>query len=333
MILIVSSDQDAHALVVANELRRRGESVVIGDVTEFSAGAILNASSSTAERSQWIRADGTAIDFRDVTCVWCRRYFPANFDPALRDAADRMFVQKQWLEALWGVVTSLDATLISDPFRQKAATKPLQLSLARRIGLRVPETLISNDRETVIQFVERHKGSVIHKTLAVSDEQFLYTKRWDDKDATHLNELELAPMIFQSMVTGAREVRITIVGEQFFTAEFKPQGHVDGRLDNNARYVPHELPEDVKSLLRTMMCELGLSYSTVDMRIDDQGNYVFLDLNPQGQYLFVEIRTGQPITAAMADLLQASQFDRPFHGWESTNDQFDRPVTTNTAGE
>jgi hypothetical protein len=107
------------------------------------------------------------------------------------------------------------------------------------------------------------------------------------------------------VVTGSREVRVTIVGEKCFAAEFVPNGHVDGRLDNNAEYQIHELPGIVQRRLVRLMREFGLAYSTVDLRIDERGEYVFLDLNPQGQYLFVEIRTGQPITAAVADLLES----------------------------
>ncbi len=305
MILIISGNHDCHSLVVADELRRRGEPVVIGDVREFSATAVLRTDPANHELMQWVQGDGTVIDLSQVRCVWWRRNFPPDYDAGLRDAADRMFVQRQWTEAIWGAIYSLDAEFISDPYKQKAATKPYQLALARRVGLMIPETLVTNDRDAVVRFVERHEGRVIHKTLAVSDEQFLYTKHWDEHDEDRLDELILAPMIFQSAVSGSAEVRITIVGDRFFTAEFNPQGHVDGRLDNNADYRPHQLPKSVEHRLLKLMRNLGLSYSTVDMRINDEGDYVFLDLNPQGQYLFVEIRTGQPITAAMADMLQS----------------------------
>jgi hypothetical protein len=306
MILIVSADHDTHALVVADELRRRGLPVTIGDVSEFSSGATIQLTTQGQDVGRWIRADGSIIDLSTVTCVWCRRIFPPDYDAGLMDVADRLFVQRQWTEALWGALLSLDAVLVSDPFRQKAASKPYQLALARRFGLKIPETLVTNDRRCLTEFLNRHNGQVIHKTLAVSDEQFLYTKKWEADDESALTELILAPMIFQSVVSGNVEVRVTIVGERMFAAEFAPTGHVDGRLDNNAVYRAHQLPAYLQHRLLRLMRALGLSYSTVDLRIDDRGDYIFLDLNPQGQYLFVEIRTGQPITSALADLLQDS---------------------------
>jgi hypothetical protein len=141
------------------------------------------------------------------------------------------------------------------PFCQQAATKPVQLSMARQLRLRVPDTLISNDREAVLSFVDRHRGRVIHKTLAPAMDQLLFTKRWDAADTQALGDLELAPMIFQEQIGGSREPRVTIVGEEFFAAEF------------------------------------------------EEGEYVFLELNPQGQFLYSQIKTGMPISAAVADLL------------------------------
>jgi hypothetical protein len=303
VILIISSPCDVHARVVAQEITKRGVAVAIGDVTEFSAGARLAVNPRNPRDATWVGADGTTIELGDVRSVWCRRSFPPRYDPALRDVADRLFVQRQWSEMLWGTIMALDADLLSDPFRQRAATKPYQLAVAQRVGLSIPDTLITNDAQRAREFVSRHEQRVIHKTLAVSYEQFLYTKQWDRDDDAGLHELVLAPMILQRQVAGSKELRVTVVGEQCFAAEFEARGHVDGRLDSTATYRAHRLPAEVEGKLGAMMHKLGLRYATIDLRLDPHGDYVFLDLNPQGQYLYVEIRTGQPITRALVDLL------------------------------
>jgi D-alanine-D-alanine ligase-like ATP-grasp enzyme len=51
--------------------------------------------------------------------------------------------------------------------------------------------------------------------------------------------------------------------------------------------------------------QLGLPFGTIDMRIDPCGEYQFLEVNPAGQFLWIEIATGLPISAAVADLLQS----------------------------
>jgi hypothetical protein len=304
MILIVSSLLDSHARVVARVLERRHVPVFIGDVIEFGGGAQLSQHNG---ETRWIRADGSAADLGETRAVWCRRNFAPVFDAALRDPCDRDFVRRQWSEFLWGIVCAMPVPLVNDPFRQQAATKPLQLSLARSLGLRVPDTLISNDADAVLAFVDRHDGRVIHKTLVAAVDRLLFTKRWDARDADAIDALDLAPTIFQEQVGGHREVRLTIVGERFFAAEFEVGGDVDGRLDVDVAFRPHTLPLALQDQLVRLMDALGLCYATVDLRIDEDGEYVFLELNPQGQFLYAEIKTGMPISEAMADLLCGGQ--------------------------
>jgi len=300
MILIVSSLLDSHARVVVKVLVRRGVPVFIGDVMEFGAGAQLSLG---ADEARWVRADGCDADLNEATAIWCRRNFPPIFDSALRDPCDRDFVRKQWNELLWGTVCALDVPLFNHPFRQYAATKPLQLAIAREVGLRVPDTLISNDADAVLDFVERHRGRVIHKALGAATDRLLFTKRWDARDHAALDALTLAPTIFQQQIGGDRELRLTIAGERCFAAEFDAGGRADGRLDVDVPFRPHALPAEVEGRLALLMEALGLRYATVDLRIDEHGDYVFLELNPQGQFLYMEIKTGLPIADAVADLL------------------------------
>jgi D-alanine-D-alanine ligase-like ATP-grasp enzyme len=45
----------------------------------------------------------------------------------------------------------------------------------------------------------------------------------------------------------------------------------------------------------------------VDFRIDHHGRYVFLEVNPQGQFRYVEIQTGMPISRALACFLASAR--------------------------
>jgi glutathione synthase/RimK-type ligase-like ATP-grasp enzyme len=204
-----------------------------------------------------------------------------------------------------GLFSSMDeAWFVNDPRHQAAAVKPYQLRVAQRTGLRVPDTLITNDPIAAAAFVERHHGQVVHKALSAPRHCFRGTQRWSDSERTLLSDLVLAPTIFQETVTDCRELRITVMGERAFAAEFRPQhGLIDGRLDYATRYRPHALPEGVSRMLIDLVRRLGLVFSTIDMKLTDEGEYVFLELNPMGQFLYIEILAGLPLTAAMAELL------------------------------
>jgi glutathione synthase/RimK-type ligase-like ATP-grasp enzyme len=98
-----------------------------------------------------------------------------------------------------------------------------------------------------------------------------------------------------------------VVGDRMFTAAIHSQEtdyRVDFRMDmNRARIEAHDLPAEVAAHLAELMRRLGLIYGAIDMRVTPDGRYVFLEINPAGQWLFIEGRTGQPISAAVAQAL------------------------------
>jgi glutathione synthase/RimK-type ligase-like ATP-grasp enzyme len=219
--------------------------------------------------------------------------------------ADQQYLQREWTEMISGVFASMDhAWFVNDPQRQNSAVKPLQLRLAEQLGLRIPDTLITNDPVAAATFIDRHERRVVHKTLTAPRHRFLPTKAWSESDRDVLDQLVIAPTIFQEMVTNCLELRITVVGEQVFAAAFRPAaGLIDGRLDVGTPYCAHALPYELSRRLLALVRQLGLVFSTIDMKLTDDGEYVFLELNPMGQYLYIEILAGLPLTAAIAELL------------------------------
>ena len=99
---------------------------------------------------------------------------------------------------------------------------------------------------------------------------------------------------------------MNIFGRSVFAAEvttYRQEADVDWRIDLTATWSTHNLPEDVQRKLLKLFDELNLHYGCVDLRLQPDGVYVFFEVNPAGQFLFIEIDTGQPLTYAMAHLL------------------------------
>ncbi len=315
MILIISPADDMHTRCVAQDLTANHVPYRIVDARQLIDDARLwiTAGQSAPSASRWTDVDGRVVDLASVTTVWHRRRFlpvPAG----LPDPDQEQFVRREWGEATGGALSSLDAWLVNDPFRELAASKPLQLRLAESVGLRVPATLITNDADAVLGFVEHHRGQIIHKSFTTVAGRFRPTQRWTEGDRAALEGLRFAPVIFQELVPGTREVRVVMIGDRLFAAAFEPApGLVDGRMDLDTPYRPHELPGHVTHALGRMMARLGLVYASIDLRITDEGEYVFLEVNPQGQYLYVEVLTDLPLTRAMASLLAegSRSFSRP----------------------
>src|SRR5262249_28406868 len=130
-----------------------------------------------------------------------------------------------------------------------------------------------------------------------------------------LANVKYAPVIFQQYIPAKVDLRITVVGERIFPACIYSQDteyKVDFRMTMDAaRVEPAELPSDVSAMLRALMGRVGLVYGAIDMRLTPDDEYVFLEVNPAGQWLFIEHRTGQPISEAMAELMVAHDTAAP----------------------
>lgn len=302
MILIVAPPDDLHALCVAQDLKAMGKRFQIADPSQLSNTGGLEFRAGQQSRSTWTGVDGNPIALEKVKTVWHRRrFFPTLQE--IPDLNDQAFIKREWSELFSGIFSTMDAFFVNEPARQELAVKPLQLRMAEQLGLRIPDTLITNDPAAAEAFIERHGQLVVHKTLSPPRHRFLATTKWSPSQRVALKDLVFGPVIFQETITNCTELRVTVIGEQIFAAAFRPpDGLIDGRFVDTP-YRSHELPKGVASQLLSLVRGLGLVFSTIDLKLTEEGEYVFLELNPQGQYLYVEILSGMPLTDAMAQLL------------------------------
>jgi hypothetical protein len=301
VILILSSPRDVHARAVLKELRAIGADGAIVDTGSCGSGNGIHVALD-AGPGGWIQFDGTRVAAEAVSSVWLRRPSPPAL-PEVTEPESRRLALAEWQQTMDGWLLSLPGRLVNHPMREAFAPKPRQLQIARAVGLRTPETLISNDRNAALAFVERHDGDVVHKTLTTLPGRLLETRRWEAEDVERLDDLEAAPTILQSRI-GGLDIRVTVFGDRSFAASIETP-ELDSRLDGDAPHRIHELPPDVERRLLELMGQLGLAYGAIDLKLSEEGEYVFLEVNPRGQFLYVEILTGMPLTRAMAELLAA----------------------------
>jgi glutathione synthase/RimK-type ligase-like ATP-grasp enzyme len=133
------------------------------------------------------------------------------------------------------------------------------------------------------------------------------TRLLREEDIAHLETVRLAPVIFQEYVPAEVDLRITVVGDRLFPAAIYSQSTdypVDFRMSlGQAAVSTAVLPQEIDMKLRELINRLGLLYGAIDMRRTPSGEHVFLEVNTAGEFLFIEERTGQEITKALADLL------------------------------
>jgi hypothetical protein len=304
MILILSNPADVHARHVGDLLRRRGHEVAVVSRADFGNGACMSLFPGVGRGSLTI--DGKMVDLDDVSAIWSRR--PGRVQPAaaITNLLDRSFAEAEWTQTLDGLWSLTVAHTVNPLVAQRAATKPAQLAAAARVGLRVPETLITSDPAEVGEFADRFRHGIVHKAITSPQHQFIDTRVWSSSDAQSIEDLPLCPAVFQERIVGPADVRVTVVGPQMFAAMIHTdagRAGVDSRLDLDAPCTVYELHHDVERALRLLMRELGLLFGTIDLKVADDGCHVFLEVNPQGQFMYVEIITGMPISESLADYL------------------------------
>ncbi len=190
------------------------------------------------------------------------------------------------------------------------------------MGLELPPTLVTNCREEFLDFYGQHNGNVVGKLTGpafdrtVGTDNFCrYTEVVSKRDVAYAASLQYCPVIFQAYVPKRLELRITVVGQQVFAAEIHSQQTHHTRHDwrrydlGNTPHFPHVLPPEVHQQCVRLVKRLELCYGAIDMILTPEGRYVFIEINPSGQYLWIEQQTGLPISEAICNLLMAGPGD------------------------
>lgn len=305
-IVIFSESQDIHAQSVIAQLRRMGqEDVRLLDFRDFPLRMSVNMRIRNGAGSDYRLTfpDGAQVPMSEIRSLWWRR--PQAFglpDQGMPPHA-RHFAMTEAATAFQGMWQASEALWVNDIVRDAAAAhKPWQLELARQIGLAIPDTLISNEPDRVRAFWSEHQGDIIYKPFLQTYHSWRETRRLKPEELPLLDSVRLAPVIFQKLVPGAADLRVTVIGSEIFPAAVdlrKMEYKLDVRLNQQA-YEKHALPIEVQERLLVLMRRLGLEYGAIDLRLTPDGQYVFFEVNPAGQFLFVERACGHPISAALA---------------------------------
>ncbi|MGW0314024.1 hypothetical protein [Streptomyces flavidovirens] len=290
-------------------LEMTGREVVRVDLADFPAcGEITLGYPAAGQPDLTLTTPTRQVPLDRCRVAWWRRVRPFTVDQRLGGARDRGFAASETGQALHGLFHSLSCTWVNPPMLDQIAHhKPYQWEVARQVGLALPRTLVTNQPEKARTFIQDvGVGRTVFKAFLANVDAWRETRlvRWEDLD--HLESVRYAPVIFQEFVPGA-DLRVTVVGDRVFAAEIDASATsypVDMRMVVDEALVrPVALPSALTDMLLRLMRRLGLVYGAIDLRRRPDGHYVFFEVNPAGQWLFVEERTGLPITAEVAGLL------------------------------
>lgn len=217
---------------------------------------------------------------------------------------------RSFIDNLWSVI---DSKWVSNPFHiYRAENKLLQLKIAQKHGWRIPNTLVTTDNSRIKRFYEELDGQVIIKPLnrnRVSIDEGVYTMYTNELAASHIDNIDNylpIPTILQEKITKQYELRVTVVGNEVFAAKVDSQSIAESKTDwrkSDLPFTSAKLSEEISNKCIAITKELNLEYGAIDLAYDEHGDYVFFEINPVGQFVWIELQTGMPITNSLINLL------------------------------
>lgn len=338
ILLLVDDPADSTVTDVTRELHRHGADVVVLSPEVMSG---LCALSIQPGGSATLRIEDRLIDVASVHSAWLWRpwyAYPAH-DPRLarrfRTDAEREFFLDEWHAFYKGLAMLLAHAgtfcVNPPPFNVAFEEKCCQMMLAAQVGLTIPDTLYTTRLPLARRFHDAHGGDIIYKSfrgvgrVTHEDEthrevDVLYTSR---VQAAHLVEAPgfvPSPAIFQPYVPKQLELRVVIFGRRVLACAIHSQQSERSRDDwrrydfDNTPYAPYALPEEVSRKLVALLERMGLVYASIDLILTPDNEFVFLEVNPNGQFAWVADRSGLPLFAHMAAMLMAASVDYALPG-------------------
>jgi glutathione synthase/RimK-type ligase-like ATP-grasp enzyme len=268
-------------------------------------------------------AEELAVEFDRIpllrpASIWYRRLRTPS-KPEEMDAGIYDFCLQENRAAMLGGILSLRSRWMSQPQAiWQAENKPFQLSVAAAAGLQIPRTVVTNDpsviREAFADFQRMvvkpvRSGYLVHN----GQEYSVYTSRVMEEHLEQLGSAKYSPSIYQELVPKRFDLRITIVGRRVFAvaidSQSDPAAAVDWRQTANP-HLPHhrvDLPARLNARLLHLMDSLRLTFGAIDMIETPENDYIFLEINPSGQWLWLDDVLNLGISDAVA---------RWLGGWE-----------------
>lgn len=307
-ILLVTTATDLAADLIAWACRRRG--IPFSRLNQEDFPHHVSMTWRDRNRGASIVMGDEVIECHQVRSSWFRSDIAGSIGSEANAPAFAAQECAAFLNGFWDTLTCF---WINRPSAVSVASRKLrQLELAARWGFRVPVTTVTNCPVTARDFV----GSVecIAKAVIVSgftqdgQKYAVYATPVRREDITD-DAARCAPVIYQERIAKAFDLRVTVVGMRVFAAEIRVPASarevVDWRAIDPAHvnYRPHALPPALEAACIAFVKTNSLVFAALDFIVTPQGDYVFLELNPSGQWGWIEHAIDAPITEAIVDRL------------------------------
>lgn len=280
MIIIVGSNDDFHSKYILEELTKRQLEAEYLDTRKFP---VFNW--SPEGENDYIILNNKKIYLKDVQGLYWRWYYGVVFG-----TSDIVYREKT--SALESLLYSLEPvswnSLQAVELHRK---KGVQTKIMQNNGIRLPRTIVTNDKDALETFYLENNKNIIYKPVRGG----AYTQKLKEEDLLRKESLTNCPAQLQECIDGV-DIRVyAFESGEIFAGEILAQ-NIDFREDNNAIINKVNLPDNIQKDCLKILKLLGLKYSGIDIRLSNTGEYVFIEANPAPMFTHFENVTGYEIT-------------------------------------
>jgi hypothetical protein len=302
---IITYADDPHGHLIRKKIEERHDAwccLIPSD--ELALRGQLTWSTRSEDPSVIPTLDGQTVDVRTLNALWYRRTAGKQLLPEGADAAYELHILRSIDRVFEGILLNdFRGRWVSHPLAtQRAENKLLQLRAAAHAGLRIPSTLVSQDPARIRSFCAAHPGAIIKPVATPRGVDMAKTAVVSQELLVNDDVLALSPSIYQECIHGERHLRISIFGERCHAALIEAK-ELDWRLDLNVPLSHYALESSLQRRLCATLRDLGLVMGILDVKLTDDDEPVFLEINSQGQFLFVEALCGIPLAEHFAAFL------------------------------
>ncbi|MFC4817735.1 ATP-grasp domain-containing protein [Flavobacterium sp. GCM10023249] len=317
-VLIITHTGDNQSVeVVAQKIRENNGVPIRFNVDEYPLKYGLSTCYEGGKWKMYLDYEGTRTSIHDCTAMWYRRSH--NLGSGLNG-----LVEGEFLSSIHGEVrTTLNGMLEGMNCFQlgkysmyrRLDSKEEQMKIASGLGLKVPETCITNSPDEAKRFVRSHTSVIakMQSSFAIYKdgvENVVFTNEIKEDNLESIESLQYCPMQFQQKLEKKLELRITIVGEEVYAFAIDSQKLDNAKLDWRREgvkllkdWVPYDLPIDIKEKLLQMMDVYGINYGAADIIVTPEDEYFFLEINSAGEFYWLDMLIDGEISTQIAKVL------------------------------
>ena len=321
MILVLAEDYDIHTDKVIESIQQKG-----GDVLRINPERLDERLHEISYQHDYdgnlkgnLRYLNREIDVADINSVFCRNYHFIFAEEDESKSADDLLIAKELEAAFKGFCETLNCAWTNAPWDMDACdSKVKQMQVARRIGFMVPDLLVTNQTHALLQFKSIHNLVVKQlSNICVFEEdgvsaKSLYTHLLDDDDLKHIEDLQHSPAFFNTFIDKVYDVRVTVIGNDMYAVRIDSQKFKESKVDfrrkeGDLNIEVIELKNTLSNRIINLMKHLKLNFAALDFAVDINDHYWFLEINSEGNWLWMEEELNLPISSSIAHHLLSTK--------------------------